>query len=136
MHRNPLIQVNLFQKHLFLHQLTHNMTTDCSLNYKFNTCSPHVGQKEKLLTKNYIYNLWLFELFYIMICIDACLKMKQSWDIHTQFSSLHLEAQYHACIILGLDFWRNPGQQGQKIDLLKCPSGTALKILTHDSTWQ
>ena len=25
------IQVNLFQKHLFLHQLTHNMTIDCSL---------------------------------------------------------------------------------------------------------
>ena len=24
------IQVNLFQKHLFLHQLTHNMTKDCS----------------------------------------------------------------------------------------------------------
>ena len=23
------------QKHLFLHQLTHNMMTDCSLNYKF-----------------------------------------------------------------------------------------------------
>ena len=31
------VQVNLCQKHLFLHQLTHNMTTDCSLNYKFNT---------------------------------------------------------------------------------------------------
>ena len=31
------VQVNLCQKLLFLHQLTHNMTTDCSLNYKFNT---------------------------------------------------------------------------------------------------
>jgi hypothetical protein len=31
------IQVNLCQKFLFLYQLTHNMTTDCSLNYKFNT---------------------------------------------------------------------------------------------------
>ena len=31
------IQVNLCQKLLFLHQLTHNMTTDCSLNYKFIT---------------------------------------------------------------------------------------------------
>ena len=30
-------QVNLCQKLLFLHQLIHNMTTDCSLNYKFNT---------------------------------------------------------------------------------------------------
>ena len=32
-----LLQVNLCQNHLFLHQLTHNMTTDCSLNYKFST---------------------------------------------------------------------------------------------------
>ena len=31
------LQVNLFQKHLLLHQLTHNMTKDCSLNYKFST---------------------------------------------------------------------------------------------------
>ena len=31
------LQVNLCQKLLFLHQLTHNMTTDCSLNYKFVT---------------------------------------------------------------------------------------------------
>ena len=29
------VQVNLFQKHLFLYQLTHNMTKDCSLNYEF-----------------------------------------------------------------------------------------------------
>ena len=31
------VQVNLCQKLLFLHQLTHNMTTDCILNYKFST---------------------------------------------------------------------------------------------------
>ena len=31
------IQVNLSHKLLFLHQLTHNMMIDCSLNYKFNT---------------------------------------------------------------------------------------------------
>ena len=31
------IQVNLCQKLLFLHQLTHNVKTDCLLNYKFNT---------------------------------------------------------------------------------------------------
>ena len=32
-----VLQVNLCQKLLFLHQLTHNMTTDCLFNYKFNT---------------------------------------------------------------------------------------------------
>mgnify|MGYP001200926536 CR=1 FL=1 len=32
-----IIQVNLCQKLLFWHQLTDSITTDCSLNYKFNT---------------------------------------------------------------------------------------------------
>ena len=31
------IQVNLCQKHSFSHQLTHNMTKDCSLIYQFST---------------------------------------------------------------------------------------------------
>ena len=31
------VQVNLCQKHLFSHQLTHNMTKDCSLIYQFST---------------------------------------------------------------------------------------------------
>ena len=34
---NHVLQANLCQKLLFLHQLNHNMKTDCSLNYKFNT---------------------------------------------------------------------------------------------------
>ena len=38
--RELLVQVNLFQKASFLHQVTHNMTRDCSLNSpkKFRTC--------------------------------------------------------------------------------------------------
>ena len=31
------LQVNLCQKHLLFHQLTQNMTSDCSLNYEFST---------------------------------------------------------------------------------------------------
>ena len=31
------LQVNLCQKHLFSHQLTHSVTKDCSLIYRFNT---------------------------------------------------------------------------------------------------
>ena len=40
-----LIQVNLFQKPSFLHQLTNNMTRDCSLNSPKNTCSQYVVYK-------------------------------------------------------------------------------------------
>ena len=32
-----MIQVNLCQKLSFFHHLTHNIATNCSLNYKFNT---------------------------------------------------------------------------------------------------
>jgi hypothetical protein len=42
--------INLFQKHLFLHQLTHNMTTDCLLNYEFSTRKIQV--QNMLCTKN------------------------------------------------------------------------------------
>ena len=41
---NNAIQVNLFQKPSFLHQLTLNMTIDCSLNSPKNTSS-HVVYK-------------------------------------------------------------------------------------------
>ena len=36
------LQVNLFLKSSFLHQLNHNMTRDCSLNSQKNTNSEHV----------------------------------------------------------------------------------------------
>ena len=36
------VQVNLCQKHSFLHQLIHDyMKKDCSLNYKFSKCYRH-----------------------------------------------------------------------------------------------
>ena len=85
-----MLQLNLCEKLLFLHPLTHKMTTDCSLNYKFKTwkfqaqiwgenvvyrncfwyseqflyttCSPHVLQKEELLTKIYLYPKMFLEL--------------------------------------------------------------------------
>ena len=73
-----LVQVNLCQKLLFLHQLTHNIKTDYSIHensklrtwgkhvayrncfrhseqFLYTTCSPHVLQKEELLTKIYLY---------------------------------------------------------------------------------
>ena len=37
-----MIQVILCRKPSFFHQLTQNMTTDCSLNYKKTTSSAHV----------------------------------------------------------------------------------------------
>ena len=55
------IQVNLCQKHLFLHQLTHYMTTDCSLNYKFSTW--------KLQGQNMLCAHIVFVLTFRTICV-------------------------------------------------------------------
>ena len=57
------IQVNLFQKDLFLHQLTNNMTKDCSFNYKFSTWKLKAQNMEKheesmLCTKHVLLMFW------------------------------------------------------------------------------
>ena len=73
------VQVNLCQKLLFLHQLTHNMTTDCSLNYQFSTwkfqlrtCQEHV-----------VYtNCFLFLTFSSILCTQNVLDMFWAWNFH------------------------------------------------------
>ena len=55
-----IIQVNLCQKLLFfLHQLTHNMTTDCSLDYKFNTYVKIPGSEHG---ENMLYTEIIFDI--------------------------------------------------------------------------
>ena len=58
-----LIQVNLCQKQLFLHQLTHNMTKDCLLNHKFSTCCVHklfwMSKQKPICVHNMIW-AWSF----------------------------------------------------------------------------
>ena len=109
---------NLCQKLLFLHQLTHNMTTDCSLNYKLNTskfkaqtwgehvvyrncfwhsekmlyttCSPHVLQKEELLTKIYLYRMYfIFFYFFFRLVLywcQYCVIFGKLYQIFTKLS--------------------------------------------------
>ena len=64
-----LLQVNLFQKHLFLYHLTHNMTKDCSLNYEFSTWKFQAQNMlrtcwEHVVYKNcFLYLFWYSEQF-------------------------------------------------------------------------
>ena len=59
-------QVNLCQKHLFSHQLNHNMKTHCSLNYKFNswkfqaqTWGEHVVNRNCFWhSEQFLYTTW------------------------------------------------------------------------------
>ena len=55
--------------------------------------------------------------FHLQYRNDACLNMKQSW-VNTQFSSLHLEAQYQTCIIFeGIK--DNKDKKNRSVELLK-----------------
>ena len=67
------VQVNLFQKHLFLHQLTHNMTKDCSLSYKFST--------RKLQAQNML-RTWSEHVVH-MNCSECQIKQKQKNNLCT-----------------------------------------------------
>ena len=59
------IQVNLCQKLLFLHQLTHNMTTDCSLNYQFSTWK---FQAQNTLRTCFVHK-FVFVFTFRIICV-------------------------------------------------------------------
>ena len=75
------VQVNLFQKHLFLHQLTHNTTKDCSLNYKFS--------RWKFQAQNIGRACCVHKLFWMSkqkqknnLCTQHVLPMFWSWNFH------------------------------------------------------
>ena len=54
------IFINLCQKLLFLHQLIHNMTTYCSLNYKFNTWK----FKAQNMGRTCCVQKWIFDIWH------------------------------------------------------------------------
>ena len=88
------IQVNLCQKLVFFHQLSHNMTTDCSLNYKFNTWN------FKAQTKSYLYLIyfWRYILSNFNSNISGLLRMyelikcqnKYGCSFRNYFTPLHM----------------------------------------------
>ena len=60
------LQVNLFQKHSFLIQLTHNMTTDCSLITDFSTRKIQV---QNMLCTKIVLNAKSKNNFWFWTCI-------------------------------------------------------------------
>ena len=71
------VKVNLCQNLLFLHQLTHNLTRDCSLIYQF----LHKNQKlrtwgEHILHKNcFLFLFWHSEQFLHKTCSPPCSEL-------------------------------------------------------------
>ena len=77
------IQVNLFQNYSFLNQLTHNMTTDCSLIPDFSTRKIQVENmlctkivlKAKTKTKNNFCTHHVLNLYF------SCTEVSNQWTI-------------------------------------------------------
>ena len=70
-----VVEVNLCQKLLFLHQLTHNMTKDCPLNYEFSTWKL---QAQNMLCTNFCHIVsWCKisaskKIYPYIYCFDFC----------------------------------------------------------------
>ena len=70
-----LLQVNLFQKHSFLHQLTQNMTKYCSLN------SPKIQVQNMLCTKiGFLFLFWHSKQY----LYATCSKLVFFWEFSEQ----------------------------------------------------
>ena len=63
-----LIQVNLCQNLLFLHQLTHNTTKDCSLIYQF----LHENYKLRTCCVHKLFFVFTFKIIYVHNMFWAC----------------------------------------------------------------
>ena len=78
-----LIQVNLCQKHSFLNQLTHNMTTDCSLITDFSTRKIQV--ENMLCTKIvFCFRFGIQNNFctqHVLNLYFSCTEVRNQWTI-------------------------------------------------------
>ena len=97
------LQVNLCQKLLFLHQPTHNMTTDCSLNYKFNTWKFQAQTwREHAVYRNCF---WHSKQFLYATCSPHVRRASdkdlpvQKWNIHHSWKVSWLEKQTFRYIV-------------------------------------
>ena len=85
----PAIQVNFFQNHLFLHQLTHNMTKDCSLNYKFSHGLQSMVQYMKTPSSEHVKNM-------------LCTYMKLFWMSKQTQKTICVQNMFLTCSELGI----------------------------------
>mgnify|MGYP006863761315 CR=1 FL=1 len=93
-----LVQVNLCQKLLFLHQLTHNMTADCSLNYKFNTWK---FQAQTWARTYCVQKLFLtFRTIFVHNMFSPCSEKRKTSDkeLPEQFASKTITLLHYAIV--------------------------------------
>ena len=116
-----MVQVNLFQKHLFLHQLTHNITKDCSLNSKVRTCWVHklfwMSKQKPICVHNmfwawnyHVLNWWFNEQTFLILWVIWC-KNKGFWQGLTR-TYLCTYRNSNFVIVLSTKTWKNASKVG------------------------
>jgi hypothetical protein len=75
------VQVNRCQKFLFLHQLTHNMTTDCSLNYQFSTWKLQAQNIRRTCCVHKLFSCFCFDI-QNSLCTQHVLLMFWACSFH------------------------------------------------------
>ena len=74
-----MLQVNLFQNHLFLHQLTYKITEDFSLNYMFSTWKWHA---QTMLRTCCVHKLfWMSKQKHVLSLQFSCTELVIQWSI-------------------------------------------------------
>ena len=114
-----MIQVNLCQKYLFTRQLTHNMTTDCSINYKFST--------RKQQGENMSRTCFAHKLFWM--------SKQKSWELDPSKYSLgiaELDKILSWFIFLNSNFIKTPNIDGsRKLQKSICSSNIDKSFMKH-----
>ena len=112
------LQVNLCQKHLLFYQLTQNMTKDCSLNYKFNTCCVHQlfivfvlsFRTTFFLVLNLKFNEQSVVIFWVNWCENECF-----WQRVTCTRIFQIKEIYYFSVIMIINYC------GKSVFLKKSP---------------
>ena len=87
--KKSVVQVNLCQKHLFLHQLTHNLMTDCSLNYEFSTWKLQAQNMLRTCCVHKLVFVLTFRTIYVHTMFSTC-RQNMSSTLSWQFSCTEL----------------------------------------------
>ena len=87
-----LLQVNLCQRLLFLHQLTQNMTINCSLNYKFNAWKFQAQTwGEHVVYRNCF---WHFKKVFVHNMFSPCIATRRASDTDLPATHKYLPPTY------------------------------------------
>jgi hypothetical protein len=81
-----VVQANLCQKYLFIHQLTHNMTKDCSMIYKFSTRKLKEQNMSRTCCLHKLFRCHKFKVGTLYLHHQKSIKLHNFWMIMSEIT--------------------------------------------------